>query len=302
MVKQWHRNIGVAVTPHMTIDEQIQAAGLDWTVEQSSYRYGNHFQYEDDQNTIAFRSDNGKVLGYWPQRKPFQNREVVEAFHDFCASSGEGMRIERLGCLNGGKSLFATARLKHIIDVKTVGDVVDSRLLLTEHHINGKALQIRVFFNRLVCTNGMTELVKLKGSTLNHMKEFDGDTVRDYLEAAYRAVEGYELTLNLLAEETVQDAEAKMHLVKAFGCIDKPWEEQPRPVQICYKLFKGQGAGSDKLSAYQTLFGLQESVKEYFNWYAKGSYGERAFNSLCFGNRGHKQTAFTNQLVRVHLR
>jgi phage/plasmid-like protein (TIGR03299 family) len=300
--RQWHRGVGITVTPEMSLAQQLQAAGLDWTVERSPYRYGPDFKFEDSRNSIAYRSDTRAVLGYFgPRRKPFQNREIVEAFHDFCASSGDGLRIERLGCLNGGKSLFATARLSHKIDVKNVGDVLESRLMLTEHHESGKALQVRLFFNRLVCTNGMSQLVQVRGRTLSHMKAFDAQTVREYLEAAYRGVEAYERTLEQLAEVSIEDSEAKMHLVKAFGNVELDWEEQPRPVQVCYKLFKGDGAGSEKLSAYQTLFGLQESVKEYYNWYAKGSYGERAFNSLCQGSRAQKQDAFVKQLVSVHL-
>lgn len=300
--RQWHRGVGITVTPNMGIDEQLKAAGLAWTVEQSPYCYGDYFQFEDSRNSIAYRSDTGTVLGYFgPRRKPFQNREIVEAFHDFCASSGDGLQIERLGCLNSGKSLFATALLNHQIDVKKIGDVVETRLLLTEHHESGKALQIRVLFNRLVCTNGMTQLVKLKGRTLNHMKAFSAATVCDYLEAAYRNVEEHEKTLEQLAAIAIADSEARMHLIKAFGNPDLAWEEQPRPVQVCYKLFKGQGAGSEKLSAYQTLFGLEEAVSEYQNWYAKGSYGERAFNSLCQGSRSQHVSKFTQQLVSVHL-
>lgn len=300
--RQWHRGIGIAITPQMGITEQLQAAGLDWTVEQSPYCYGKYFEFEDSRNSIAYRSDTGTVLGYFgPKRKPFQNREIVEAFHDFCASSGDDLRIERLGCLNGGKSLFATACLRHKIDVKKVGDVLETHLLLSEHHESGKALQVRLFFNRLICTNGMSQLVKVSGRTLSHMKAFDASTIRQYLEAAYQGVEEYERTLERLSEVTIADSEAKMHLVKAFGSVELDWEEQPRPVQVCYRLFKGEGAGSEKLSAYQTLFGLQESVKEYFNWYAKGSYGERAFNSLCHGSRSQQQSAFTQQLVSVHL-
>jgi phage/plasmid-like protein (TIGR03299 family) len=300
--RQWHRGVGIAITPAMGLAEQLQAAGLDWTVERSPYRYGPHFEFEDSHNSIAYRSDTGTVLGYFgPRRRPFQNREIVEAFHDFCASSGDGLTIERLGCLNGGKSLFATACLRHQIDVKQVGDVVEARLLLTEHHESGKALQVRLFFNRLICTNGMSQLVRVRGRTLSHMKEFDAQTVREYLEAAYRGVEAHEQRLEQLAEVSIADAEAKMHLVKAFGNVNLDWEEQPRPVQVCYKLFKGEGAGSEKLSAYQTLFGLQESVTEYFNWYAKGSHSERAFNSLCHGSRGQQQDAFVKQLVGVHL-
>lgn len=300
--RQWHRSLGTQITPEMSIDEQLEAAGLAWRVEQSSYCYGQYFEFEDTRNSIAYRSDTGDVLGYFgPHRKVFQNRDVLEAFHTFCSSSGDGLRIERLGCLDGGKSLFATARLKHDIDVKKVGDVLETRLLLTEHHVSGRALQVRIYFNRLTCTNGQTRLVKVAGRTLNHMQEFNAESVREYLEAAYQGVSAYERTLNQLAEVTIEDSEAKMHLVKAFGSTALSWEEQPQAVQTCYRLFKGQGLGSEKLSAFQTLFGLNEAVKEYQNWHMRGSQGARAFRSIAYGSRGQKQDAFMQQLVSVHL-
>lgn len=299
-IRQWHRNIGAAITPTMTLSEQLEAAGLNWTVERSPYRYGESFQHQDDTFEIAYRSDTAMVLDrHGPRRNVFQNRQIVEAFHDFCASSGDGLTIERLGCLAGGKSLFATAKLDHEIDVAKVGDRVETRILLKESHISGVALQVRVYFNRLVCTNGMTRLVKLGGRTLNHMKEFDARTVREYLEAAYSQTEKYEQTLNQLAGITISRPEAKMQLVKAFGDETLSWEEQPRAVRVCFELFGGRGAGSEMLSAYDTLFGLTEAVKEYHNWSMKGSVSERAFGSLCFGARGRAQDQFLKQAVSL---
>lgn len=282
----------------MTLTEQLEAAGLNWSVERTPYRYGEFFEHQDDTFQIAYRSDTAKVLDrHGPRRNVFQNRDIVQAFHDFCNSSGDGLKIERLGCLAGGKSLFATAKLDHEIDVAKVGDRIETRILLTESHISGVALQVRVFYNRLICTNGMTQLVKLDGSTLNHMKQFDARTVREYLEAAYEHTAEYEQTLNQLAGVTISKAEAKMQLVKAFGKDHLAWEEQPRAVRVCFELFGGRGAGSGMLSAYDTLFGLTEAVKEYHNWSMKGSTGERAFGSLCFGARGRAQDQFMKQAV-----
>lgn len=298
MNRVWHRNIGAAITPAMTLSEQLEAAGLNWTVERSPYRYGEFFEHQDDTFEIAYRSDTFKVLDrHGPRRNVFQNADIVQAFHDFCNSSGDGLTIERLGCLAGGRSLFATAKLDHEIDVAKVGDRIETRILLTESHISGTALQVRVFYNRLVCTNGMTRLVKLGGRTLNHMKEFDARTVREYLESAYARTAEYEQTLNQLARTTVSKAEARMQLVKAFGDETLAWEDQPRAVRVCLELFGGKGAGSELLSAYDTLFGLTEAVKEYHNWSMKGSAGERAFGSVCFGARGRAQDQFMKQAV-----
>ncbi|MEO0768496.1 MAG: hypothetical protein AAFY72_03540 [Cyanobacteria bacterium J06649_4] len=73
-------------------------------------------------------------------------------------------------------------------------------------------------------------------------------------------------------------------------------ETDKQAAEINHKAFRASQ------SAYQTLFGLREAVSEYQNWHSKGSYGERAFNSLCHGSRSQKQDAFTKQLVGVHLR
>lgn len=300
MARVWHRNVGAAISPSMTLEEQLEAAGLDWTVERSPYRYGESFEHQDDTFQIAYRSDTAKVLDrHGPRRNVFQNADIVQAFHDFCNSSGDGLTIERLGCLAGGRSLFATAKLDHEIDVAKVGDHIETRILLTESHISGVALQVRVFYNRLICTNGMTQLVKLGGRTLNHMKEFDAQTVREYLEAAYARTIEYEQTLNRLARVSISKAEAKMQLIKAFGDESLTWEEQPRAVRVCFELFGGKGAGSEMLSAYDTLFGLTEAVKEYHNWSMKGSASERAFGSLCFGARGRAQEQFMKQSVAL---
>ena len=162
-------------------------------------------------------------------------------------------------------------------------------------------MQVRLFFNRLICTNGMTELVKLRGRSLNHMQEFNCNIVQAYLEAAYARTIEYEETLNQLATVTISKAEARMHLVKAFGNINLPWEDQPEAVKVCFELFGGRSAGSEMLSAYDTLFGLSEAVKEYSNWHMRGSNTERAFSSVCFGSRGRTQERFLKQLVGVHL-
>jgi len=90
-----------------------------------------------------------------------------------------------------------------------------------------------------------------------------------------------------------------MQLIKAFGDESLFWEEQPRAVRVCFELFGGRGAGSEMLSAYDTLLGLTEAVKEYHNWSMTGSASERAFGSLCFDARGRAQEQFMKQSVAL---
>jgi hypothetical protein len=88
-------------------------------------------------------------------------------------------------------------------------------------------------------------------------------------------------------------------LVSAFGNIELEWEHQPREVKVMYSLYNGQGMGSEMLSAFGTLFGLQQACTEYYNWSQKGSTSATAFSSLINGTRGAKQEQFTKQLVSL---
>jgi phage/plasmid-like protein (TIGR03299 family) len=298
-IRTWYRNLGTPIASGMTIDDQLQAAGLDWTVELSPIRYGDDCSTEEF--LAAYRSDTQQVLSvYGKWRKPFQNRQILETFHTFCEQND--LQIDRIGCLKAGKELFAFTKLPIEIDVKKVGDITETHLLITESHECGRGLQIDLYFNRLVCTNGMTQPVRQRQQIINHVSEYNSDRIANILQSALSTVRDYERVANGLAEVVLSKQEAELHLIKAFGDSSKSLSEQPKIVQTCLKLFLGDGQGSDLLSAYNTAYGLLESVKEYINWYSpvRGSL-ETAFSSLCYGSRKQKQDAFMQQLVSVHL-
>ncbi len=306
--RNWYRNLGTPIASGMTIDDQLKAAGLDWTVELSPIGYGDDLSTEE--YLAAYRSDTQEVLSiYGKWRKSFQNRQILETFHTFCEQND--LQIDRIGCLKAGKELFAFTKLPIEIDVKKVGDITEAHLMITESHECGRGLQIDLYFNRLVCTNGMTRPVRQRQQIINHVSDYNSETrgrasvasrIVGILTHALATVKDYEKTANGLADVVLSQQEAQMHLIKAFGDPNKPLEEQPKIVQTCLKLFLGEGQGSDLLSAYNTAYGLLESVKEYINWHSpvRGSL-ETAFSSLCYGSRKQKQDAFMQQLVSVHL-
>lgn len=297
--RSWYRNLGTAVTAGMTIDNQLQAAGLDWSVELSPIRYGDDCMTEEF--LAAYRSDTNQVLSvYGKWRKPFQNRQILETFHTFCQQ--HDLQIDRIGCMKAGKELFAFTKLPVVIDVKKVGDVTEAHLLITESHECGRGLQVDLYLNRLVCTNGMVRPVRTNQAIINHVSEYNSDRIAGILAHALATVRDYEQTANQLAEVALSLPEAQLHLIKAFGDPTKSLEEQPKIVQTCLKLFLGQGRGSEMISAYNTAYGLLEAVKEYINWHSpvRGSL-ETAFSSLCYGSRKQKQDNFMKQLVSVHL-
>jgi phage/plasmid-like protein (TIGR03299 family) len=298
-MRTWYRDLGTPITSGMTIDDQLKTAGLDWTVELSPIRYADDCSTEE--YLAAYRSDTQQMLSvYGKWRKPFQNHQILETFHTFCKQND--LQIDRIGCLKAGKELFAFCKLPIEIDVKKVGDITEAHLMIAESHECGRGLQIDLYFNRLVCTNGMTKSVRRSQQVINHVSKYNSDRIAGILTHALATVRDYENISNRLADVALTKQEAELHLIKAFGDPNKPLLEQPKIVQTCLKLFLGEGKGSDLLSAYNTAYGLLESVKEYINWHSpvRGSL-ETAFSSLCYGSRKQKQDGFMQQLVSVHL-
>ncbi len=299
--QNWHRNTAIAVEDK-TIDQQLSEAGLDWTVEMSGFRYGNSYQHRQNDTQVAYRSDNGMFIDTYTNRQPWQNREIIENFHHFCSESDLDLKVEHIGSLADGKRLYAAASLPGVTDVKDVGDVIEWRLLLEDSHINGNGLQVSLFSNRLVCTNGMRQTIRVGNKTVSHVGAFNRDRVSSLLEAAIASVKEQEQTYNKLAETAMSIEEATLQLVTAFGVATLPIDQQPQLIQTAIKLFEGTAKGSDYLSAYKTAYGLLESVKEYFNWHAPNrGTNQTQMQSILSGSRGSKMQQFERQLVGTYL-
>lgn len=297
----YHRNIGVEVTPDMSINDLLREANLNWQVNISSIKYGGAEEYRTDEYIAAYRSDTGGLLDvYGSQRQPFQNRDVLEAFFDFCTTNN--LQINRIGSLKSGRELFALAKLPIQLDVKNVGDISDIYLLINESHMCGRGFRIDLFFNRLICTNGMVAPVTVFGKAVTHNASFSKEKVKSVLNAALVKVAEEKEIKEKLADVPMSQEEAILHLINSFGVVGKPLVEQPKIVQTCLKLFNGQAKGANFLSAYNTAYGLLESVKEYINWHSptRGSL-ETTFSSLCYGSRKQKQESFQKQLVQTYL-
>lgn len=298
--QNWHHDTAIAVEDK-TIDQQLQAADLDWTVEMSGFRYGDRYQHRQSETQVAFRSDTGMFIDTYTNRQPWQNREIIENFHHFCSESDLDLKVENIGSLENGKRLFAAAKLPGVTDVKNVGDVTEWRLLLEDSHINGNGLQVSLFSNRLICTNGMRQTIRVGNKTVSHVGTFNRDRINQLLEAAIVSVRQQEQEFEKLAEVTMSIEEATLQLVSAFGHATLPIDQQPQMIQTALKLFQGQAKGSDLLSAYKTAYGLLQSVTEYFNWHApQRGTSQTQFASVLSGNRGQKMSQFERQLVSVY--
>jgi phage/plasmid-like protein (TIGR03299 family) len=295
-IADWHRGCAIDVQG-LTLDQQLKQAGLDWEVETSGFRYGEKYQHRSTEVKAAFRSDTGMFLDIYSAREPWQNREILQHFHDFC--DGAGLKVTQIGSLDQGRKIFAAAEMELRTDVLNCGDITRWWLLLQDSHMNGQGLKISVYANRVVCTNGMHELIKGRNQNISHLGELNKSKIASALEAAVSTVQAKEKTYATLAQTTITVEEATLNLLNAFGVPGKPVEDQPKVIQTALKLFQGTAKGSDYLSAYNTAYGLLQAVTEHFNWSASRSL-ESQFNSVLSGSRGQKMAAFERQLVGVY--
>lgn len=299
--QQWHRGTAVAIQG-MTLDEQMEAAGLNWDVLTSGFRYGDRYQFRQTETQIAYRSDNGMFIDTYTDRQPWQNRDIIQHFHDFCSESELELEVSHIGSLQNGKLVYAAAKLPNVTDIRKTGDVTEWWLMLKDSHLNGKGLQVSLYANRMICTNGLHELVRQGNAVIPHLGEFNRERVNAVLSAAIATLRQKEQQHEQLAGVALTIEEATLQLLTAFGEPGKPVEEQPKLIQTALKLFQGQAKGSDYLSAYQTAYGLLQSVTEYFNWHAPNRGGEQgAFQSVLSGTRGQRMQQFERQLVGVYL-
>lgn len=295
----WHKGIGCSVSSDMTLQQQLEEAGLNWEVATSEIKYGKFFPYQSDFKKAVYRTDNGKLLDTCGKNwKPYQNKELIETFHRFCENTN--LQIDHLGSLEGGRVIFAKAELPIEIDVAKVGDIVRGRILLFNYHKVGFGLNIRVQFERLICTNGMTLPVKAGNKVINHVSAFDSSKVERILESAFDSAKNFEQNADLLAKTQISYQQAVLLLINEFGNPKLPINQQPSIVESCLRLFSGRAQGSDMLSAYNTMWGLLNAVTEFFNHRSQIRGGiDTHLNSLLLGNKANKQNNFYQQLVGI---
>lgn len=299
--KEWHRGTAIAVDG-LTLDQQLVAAGLNWDVITSGFRYGDRYQFRETDTKVAFRSDNGAFIDTYTSRQPWQNRDIIQHFHNFCEESDLGLSVSHIGSLQDGKLIYAAAKMPVVSDVRKSGDITEWWLLLKDSHLNGKGLQVSLYANRMVCTNGLHEAVRQGNQVIAHLGELNQERINGVLEAAIATLRQKEETNEQLAGVTLTIEEATLQLIAAFGESGKPVEEQPKLIQTALKLFQGQAQGGEYLSAYKTAYGLLQSVTEYYNWHAPArGTAQTQFQSVLSGNRGQKMSQFEQQLVKVYL-
>ena len=305
-----YRNLGANISQNMSIEDQLEAAGLNWRVRISRARFGDCFQFvsRPQDKSALYRPDSGIIMDYvGTEWEPVQNRDLVEAINEFALLGGG--EIERLGFLDEGRVVFAGLKFRNIEVTKEnrrVGDIVSQRLIVTNYHQQNKALKVTGFNTRLICTNGMTESVNLRGVKLTHRNLFESEKVKLVLEAAIQGFDIYAQNAALLANIRIEKEQAIAALLATFGKrgmngLTLPLDEQPAKIHEAIALFQGVAMGAQLETARNTAWGLLNAWTQLENHPTRlRTSVDNFMQDLWWGQRANNQNKLMNSLVRAY--
>lgn len=293
----WH-GLGDEVPEGADIETIKKAAGLGWRVNLSPVLFvdadGERRQMK---HNVLYRDDtNAPLTIVGPEYKPFQNDEVLEFFRHY-VEAGD-MHINTAGALNGGRIVWALAKMKASYLLNNV-DKVDGYVLLMNPHVYGKGAIAKLTEVRVVCRNTMTMALGGRGSEIKlwHNREFTidrQDEVKSRLSIAHEK-------FNVLSEQAKKLAAAKIDidavLEMAFASVaprrevETDLELAPRSVQKVIELWSGAGKGSGLESAHGTAWGALNAVTEFVDWHRGRSANARLAYAWLGGGEAVKRQA-----------
>lgn len=300
----WH-GLGQQVAEDATIDDIEKAAGLNWRANLSPVEYIDaDGQRRSMSSRVLYRDDTNEALTIvGPDYKPFQNREILEFFQQYLAAGD--MHIETAGALNGGRIVWALAKMKADYLLNNV-DKVDGYVLLMNPHLYGKGGIAKMTEVRVVCQNTMTMALGGRGSEVKlwHTRDFGlkrQDDIKARLGIAHEKfallADQAQALVNARIERQ-QVAELAMDLF-APTADREDIENAPRAVQRIIKLWEGEAKGADLPTAAQTAWGAFNAVTQYIDWDRGRSANARMVYSWMGGGETMKRKARESLLQLV---
>ena len=195
----WH-GLGANVNPESTIEEMLEAAGLNWQLERKPLLA----DMGDDEDPLEIegkaawvRNTDRKVMAVaGKQWRPLQPADTLGFMRDYVEAGAA--TLETAGSLREGKIVWGLARLKHDFEVRP-GDRVNGYLLITSPNEVGRAITVRTTTVRVVCANTMA--MAERGAAQyrqNHLTDFDVAAAKEAVGNAHEQLAQAERNARIL--------------------------------------------------------------------------------------------------------
>lgn len=306
----WH-GLGVPKKAGASLTEWREDAGLIWSAQKAEIIYRNASILDANgrgticrgESRIIYRSDTGTELGICSDRyKIVQPETIVEFFRDLTEENG--MEMETLGSLDGGRRIWALARTGE--EFRLMGqDEVKAYVLLATSYDGSMATIGKYTSTRVVCHNTLT--IATAGSAkgdikIPHSTEFNGHQVKLDMGLLKGQWAEFQDNAQRLAERKVSAKEQVEFIINLMA--DEKEKLDPDSIStrkrniIADILARAQGnaRGAHFKAADGTAWGLLNAVTEYVD-HTQGNTVATRFNSAQFGaGAALKRDAFENAL------
>lgn len=289
----WH-GLGNRLPTKQTIEIWQQAAGMDWTIQETPVRFladsigslGSIHSFNEQK--VLYRSDTKEALSVVSQRyQVVQPKEVLEFYRDLTEVSG--YQLETAGVLKGGKKFWALAKTGQSTALKG-NDQVNGYLLLATSCDGTLATTATPTTVRVVCNNTLSIAVKDAPQAIKvpHSTRFDPQAVKQQLGIAVSQFDGFMYRMRTLAERKVKSHEAMNYFLRVMcnvqpGHIDSAGLANERALKRVQALYDGQGKGAELDAAKGTAWGLLNAVTEYVDHERRARSTEYRIDSAWFG-------------------
>ncbi len=275
--RPWH-GLGTALQAPATAAEAIQAAGLDWTVEQwplyamaaaTGMREGGTIEAAGHLANV--RSDTRQVLGVVGDRyQPIQNREAF-TFFDHVVGQGQAI-YHTAGALGQGERVWILAKLPGDIVITRHGteDRTEKFLLLSNSHNGWSSLRMCFTPIRVVCQNTLNAALARTGEVRQGIRiQHTGEITQKVTEAQRAlglAVKFYDDMTSLvehLANRTLKQQELTAYVETVFPSREgEPGGRIQNIRQDVLRLIES-GKGNDRPGIRGTAWAAINGVVEY---------------------------------------
>lgn len=217
----WH-GLGNQIVEAPDVETMLVQAGLDWQVlkKQMKFEDKDHVLHPVEDYYALVRDTDNKSLGICGSEYiPTQNKQAMDFFKKWTEAGH--MQLETAGALDGGRRVWALAKIKDSFSLFKE-DPVSGYLLLSSPHIWGKSLLVKFTPIRVVCQNTLTMALNTEsGETFRmpHRYEFGADMMRTAEEAlgiASDKLKAFEAQAKLLAKTKCDAQMYYRYLMKLF--------------------------------------------------------------------------------------
>jgi phage/plasmid-like protein (TIGR03299 family) len=209
----WH-GLGARVDENVSIEEMLEAAGLNWTLDklplQATLADGSSLDIAD--KFALVRNTDSKVMSICSKSwHPVQPADTIGFMRDYVEAGGA--TLETAGSLRGGRTVWGLAKLKHSFNVRK-GDKVEGYLLITSPMEVGRSTQLRTTGIRVVCANTMSWAFSESELNYkqNHLTEFNVAAAKEAIGNAHEHLAQAEKRCKVLAKMkiNIEDAVRKV--------------------------------------------------------------------------------------------